>query len=87
MLNGNGDTKSSCLTLNSKTTASHISLLRITFVLRFFGGVRAVPEAYENSQARGLIRAAAAGLHHSHSNTRSKLHVQPTPQFMAMLDP
>ena len=29
----------------------------------------------------------AAGLHHSHSNSRSKLYLQPIPQFMAMLDP
>ena len=28
---------------------------------------RDVPEAYESSQARGLIGAAAAGLYHSHS--------------------
>jgi len=26
-------------------------------------------------------------LHHSHSNPRSKLHLQPTPQLTAMLDP
>ena len=34
--------------------------------------------AYGSSPARGRIRAAAAGLHHSHSNTRSELHLQPT---------
>ena len=28
----------------------------------------AIPAAYGSSQARGWIRAAAAGLHHSHSN-------------------
>jgi len=33
---------------------------------------RAAPMAYGSSQARGLIGAAAAGLHHSHSNTRSE---------------
>ena len=32
----------------------------------------AVPTAYGGSQAGGLIGAVAAGLHHSHSNTRSK---------------
>lgn len=31
-------------------------------------------------QARGPFRAAAASLHHSHSNTGSILHLQPTPQ-------
>ena len=43
--------------------------------------------AYGNSQARGQIRAVAAGLHHSHSNTRSESRLQPTPQIMAVLDP
>ena len=32
-----------------------------------------------SSEARGQIRAVAAGLHHSHSNTRSEPHLQPTP--------
>ena len=41
----------------------------------------------EGSQARGPIGAAAAGLHHSHSNTRSKPHLRPTPQLTATLDP
>ena len=39
---------------------------------------RAAPVAYGSSWARGQIRAAAAGLHYSHSNTRSKPHLQPT---------
>ena len=34
----------------------------------FFFLFRAAPEAYGRSQARGWIRATAAGLHHSHSN-------------------
>ena len=38
------------------------------------------------SQARGQIGAAAAGLHHSHSNAKSELHLQPTPQLVEMLD-
>ena len=38
-------------------------------------------------QGRGPIEAAAAGLHHSHSNARSKLYQRPTPQLTAMLDP
>ena len=36
--------------------------------------------AYRSSQARGQIGAAAASLHHSHSNTGSEPHLQPTPQ-------
>ena len=38
-------------------------------VVLFF---RATDTAYGGSQARGPIRATAAGLHHSHSNARSK---------------
>ena len=48
---------------------------------------RAKPTAYRSFQAGGWIGAAAAGLHHSHSNTRSKPHLWPTPQLMATPDP
>ena len=48
---------------------------------------RAVPAAYGGSQARGLIGAVAVGLHHSHSNAGSQLHLQPTLQLTATLDP
>ena len=44
-------------------------------------------EAYGGSQAWGLIRAIAASLCHSHSNTRSEPRLQPTPQLMATPDP
>ena len=53
----------------------------------FFWLFRAAAEAHGGSQARGRIEAAAAGLHHSYSNTRSEPHLQPTPQLMATLDP
>ena len=43
--------------------------------------------AYGGSQARDLIGAVSAGLHHSHSNARSEPRLQPTPQLMAMPDP
>ena len=39
---------------------------------------RATSMAYGDSQARGLIRAVAAGLHHSHSNAGSEPHLRPT---------
>ena len=48
---------------------------------------RAAPAAYEGSQAREPIGAAAASLHHSHSNARSQLHMRPTPQLKATPDP
>ena len=44
------------------------------FCFLFFRAVRA---AYGGSQAKGWVGAAAAGLHHSHSNARSELHLQP----------
>ena len=53
----------------------------------FFLLFRAVLVAYGSSQAKDQIRARPAGLHHSHSNPRSKLHMRPTPQLTAMPDP
>ena len=47
---------------------------------------RAAPEAHGGSQARGQIRAIAAGLCHSHSNEGSEPCLQPTPQLTAMPD-
>ena len=52
-----------------------------------FGLFRAAPMAYGGSQARGRIGAVAASLHQSHSDARSELRLQPTPQLMAMPDP
>ena len=52
-----------------------------------FSLFRAASEACGGSQARGRIRAGAAGLHHSHGNVGSKMHVQTTPQLPAMPDP
>ena len=42
---------------------------KILFIFCLF---RAAPAAYGSSQARGQFGAVAAGLRHSHSNTRSK---------------
>ena len=52
----------------------------------FFFLFRASPVANGTSQARVWIGAAAAGLHHSHSNVGSELHLQPTLQLTAMLE-
>ena len=46
---------------------------------------RTTPTAYGGSQARGPIRAIAAGLHHSH--IVSKLCLQPAPELTTMPDP
>ena len=59
----------------------------LLFFLICFLLLRATPAAYGDSQARGPIGATTAGLHHSHSNIRSKPHVQLTPQLTAMPDP
>ena len=48
---------------------------------------RATPSAYVGSQVRGPTGATDAGLHHRHSNIKSKLHLRPTPELMATLDP
>ena len=47
----------------------------------------AAPAAHGGSQARGPIRAVAAGLRQSLSNTGSKPHLRLTPQLPAMPDP
>ena len=47
---------------------------------------RAAPTAYGDSQARGPIRATAAGLHHRHRNEGSEPHLWPTPQLPATPD-
>ena len=50
----------------------------LSFLPSFLLLFRAAWAACGSCQARGLIGAAAAGLHHSHSNTRSKSHLWPT---------
>ena len=64
-----------------------VHLLRLFFFFLAFCLFRAAPAAYEGSQARSLIAAVAAGLHHSHSNARFKPCLQPTPQLTEMPDP
>ena len=63
-----------------------ISALFIYFLFFIFVFSRAAPAVYGGSQARGLIRAVAAGLHHSHSNVGSKQRLPPTPQLTATPD-
>ena len=58
-------------------------LILFCFVLFF----KAAPAVYEGSQARGPIQATTSSLRYSHSNARSELHLRPTPEFIAMLDP
>ena len=55
-------------------------LWRSTEDFFYFLLFRAAPVACRSSQARSQIGTAAAGLHHSHSNTRSEPSLQPTLQ-------
>ena len=64
---------------------SHVETSFLFFF--FFGLFSVTPAAYGSPQARGLIKATAAGLHHSHSHTGSELRLRPTPQLMATRDP
>ena len=69
--------------LNSALYSPGISILLFFSFFLF----TTAPAAYERSQARGQIGAAAAGLHHSHSNMGSEPHPQPMPLLAAMPDP
>jgi len=66
---------------------SFVALVSKNFEMEFFVFFGPHPWHIGGSQARGLVGATAAGLHHSHSNTRSEPHLRPTPQLMATLDP
>ena len=56
------------------------------YLLIYLFILMAAPSAHGKSRAGGRILAAAAGLHHSHSNARFKPHLQPTPQLVATPD-
>ena len=58
----------------------------LSFFLLFFL-FKAASETYGNSQARGRFIAAAAGLHHRHSNTGFEPYVRPMTLLVAILDP
>ena len=70
---------SSCVTLgmfiNLSRTKFHLPKIKSLGFLGFFvfSLLRATLVAHGGSQARGPIRAVAAGLHHSNSNVRSQL--------------
>ena len=65
-------TPSSHLIVRNKNRREVVAELKIKFFLSFFAFSRAAPAAYGGSQARGQIRAAAAGLRQSHSNAGSE---------------
>jgi len=59
----------------------------IVFVLCVCVFSRAAYVAYGGSQAKGLIRAVATGLHQGHNNSGSEPRLRPTPQLTATPDP
>ena len=69
------------LSLNLTPNCSVASLFFFFFLLM------TAPVAYESSQARGQIRAVAAGLCHSYSNTGSEPPLRPVRQLAATVDP
>ena len=71
--------------LSTTQTWTHLIYLSLSISLSIY--FRAAPAAYGNSQARDPVGAAAAHLHHSHSNSGSKPRLWPTPQLTAMPDP
>ena len=71
------------LTFHHRIRLCEIASVFFLFTFLFMAG----PEAYGSSRARGRIGAAAAGLHHSHRNPVSKLHLRPVLQLVAILDP
>ena len=54
-------------------------------ISRHFFSFSGCTQAYGGSQASSRIGAKAAGLRHSHSNTGSRLSLQPIPQLRATL--
>ena len=65
------------------------TILPISFflIINIFCLFRTTPKAYGGSQARSQIRAIAASLRHSHSNSGSRLCLWPARQLTAMPDP
>ena len=64
-----------CLYLHDPKGQPPNDLPALVFVILFFFFFGATSVAYGGSQARGQSGAAAAGLHHSHSNAGSKPYV------------
>jgi len=71
----------------TETKLSVLSGIRHSLSVFIFLLFMAALAAHGSSQARLLIGATAASLHHSHSNARSKPRLQPMPQLTATLDP
>ena len=70
------DPKEMKLYVHPKTCTQKFKAILYLFFVGFFCFVLGpYPVAYGSSQARGQIGAVTTGLHHSHSNARSELHL------------
>ena len=72
------------LLLCDKIVNQWLAGLLVRFLFVVFCLFRAAPTVHVGSQARSWIGAAAAGLHHRHSNVRSEPCLWLTPQLVAM---
>ena len=81
-----GRVQSKTLNFSKPQHVLFICLFVCLFVY-LFSLFRATPMAYGGSQARGRIRAVAAGHSHSHHNARSESRLRPAPQCSATSDP
>ena len=64
-----------CIGLNWNYRNGNTRKILTEFNFFVFCLLRAAPEAYGGSQARGLIGTTAASLYHSQSNARCELHL------------
>ena len=64
-----------CQVLSFFVLSKMSKYVKILYMFICFCFLEPYPLAYGGSQARGLIGAIAAGLHHSHSNTSDPSHV------------
>ena len=62
------------------------SFFFLIFIYYFLGGCTPQHMKVPRRGVESELQAAAVSLPRSHTNARSKLHLQPTPQLMAMLD-
>ena len=76
-----------CSTCEAATLLQSLVCVFIYLFIFIFCLFRATLTACGSFQARGWLRATAAGLHHSHSNARSKPPLWPTLKVTAMPDP
>ena len=81
-----GEVRYKTITNRNDTLITPYMVLKIVIPQFFFFSFYSCTCGTWSSWAWSPMRAAAAGLCHSHSNARSKPHLWPMPQLEAMLD-